>query len=103
MNRFKIIAKIGEGAYSTVYTVRRIEDSELYALKKVKLKNLSDKEKQNALNEVRILASVKSPYVISYKESFIDEVDSTLCIVNEYEKNKLNHEKKINKKIKNKN
>ena len=61
MNRFKIIAKIGEGAYSTVYTVRRIEDSELYALKKVKLKNLSDKEKQNALNEVRILASVKSP------------------------------------------
>ena len=84
MNRFKIIAKIGEGAYSTVYTVRRIEDSELYALKKVKLKNLSDKEKQNALNEVRILASVKSPYVISYKESFIDEVDSTLCIVMEY-------------------
>ena len=84
MERFKIIAKIGEGAYSTVYTVRRIEDSELYALKKVKLKHLSDKEKQNALNEVRILASVKSPYVISYKESFIDEVDSTLCIVMEY-------------------
>ena len=84
MNRFKIIAKIGEGAYSTVYTVRRIEDSELYALKKVKLKNLSDKEKQNALNEVRILASVKSPYVISYKESLIDEVDQTLCIVMEY-------------------
>ena len=84
MERFKIIAKIGEGAYSTVYTVRRIEDNELYALKKVKLKGLSEKEKQNALNEVRILASVKSQYVISYKESFIDELDSTLCIVMEY-------------------
>ena len=84
MERFKIIAKIGEGAYSTVYTVRRIEDNELYALKKVKLKGLSEREKQNALNEVRILASVKSPYVISYKESFIDEIDSTLCIVMEY-------------------
>ena len=67
MNQFKIIAKIGEGAYSTVYTVRRIDDNQLYALKKVMLKKLSEKEKQNALNEVRILASVKSPYVISYK------------------------------------
>jgi NIMA (never in mitosis gene a)-related kinase len=84
MNQFQIVAKIGEGAYSTVYTVRRIDDNQLYALKKVMLKKLSEKEKQNALNEVRILASVKSPYVISYKESFIDEIDQTLCIVMEY-------------------
>ena len=84
MENFQIINKIGEGAYSTVYTVRRIEDNQLYALKKVKIQNLSLKEKQNALNEVRILASVNSPFVISYKESFIDEVDQTLCIVMEY-------------------
>ena len=72
MDNFQILAKIGEGAYSTVYTVRRKSDNQLYALKKVKMKALSPKEKQNALNEVRILASVKSPYVISYKEAFID-------------------------------
>ena len=34
--------------------------------------NLSDKEKLNSLNEVRILASVKSNFVISYKEAFFD-------------------------------
>ena len=84
MENFKIITKIGEGAYSTVYTVRRIEDDQLYALKKVKIQSLSLKEKENALNEVRILASVNSPFVISYKESFIDETDQTLCIVMEY-------------------
>ena len=84
MENFQIINKIGEGAYSTVYTVRRKEDNQLYALKKVKIQNLSLKEKQNALNEVRILASVNSPFVISYKESFIDEADQTLCIVMEY-------------------
>ena len=84
MENFKIITKIGEGAYSTVYTVRRIEDDQLYALKKVKIQSLSLKEKENALNEVRILASVNSPFVISYKESFIDEADQTLCIVMEY-------------------
>ena len=84
MENFKIIDKIGEGAYSTVYTVKRIEDGNLYALKKVKIQSLSEKEKQNSLNEVRILASVNSPFVISYKESFIDETDQTLCIVMEY-------------------
>lgn len=38
----------------------------------------------NALNEVRILASLKSSFVISYKEAFFDETDSTLGIVMEY-------------------
>jgi len=84
MENFKIIDKIGEGAYSTVFIVKRIEDDQLYALKKVNIQKLSLKEQQNALNEVRILASVNSPFVISYKESFIDEVDQSLCIVMEY-------------------
>ena len=84
MNDFKIISKLGEGAYSTVYKVKRNIDNNIYALKKVKLANLSEKEKQNSLNEVRLLASVKSNFVISYKEAFFDEKDSTLGIVMEF-------------------
>lgn len=78
MNDFQTISKLGEGAYSTVYKVRRMVDGNIYALKKVKLLNLSEKEKQNALNEVRILASLKSGFVISYKEAFFDENESCL-------------------------
>ena len=40
--------------------------------------NLSEKEKENALNEVRILASVRSPYVVCYKEVFITENSHSL-------------------------
>ena len=87
MEDFQIISKLGEGAYSTVYKVMRIVDKKIYALKKVKLLNLSDKEKENALNEVRILASVKSNFVVSYKEAFFDEKDRTLCIVMEFADN----------------
>ena len=84
MNDFQIISKIGEGAYSLVYKVRRLIDGNIYALKKVKLINLSEKERKNALNEVRLLASVKSKFVISYKEAFFDEQDNTLCMIMEY-------------------
>ena len=50
---FTIIKKLGDGAYSSVFKVKRQGDEEVYALKKVKMLNLSDKEKENALNEVR--------------------------------------------------
>ena len=84
MDGFEILEKLGDGAYSVVYKVKRKQDGNIYALKKVKLQNLSDKEKENALNEVRILASVKSTFVISYKEAFIEESEKCLCIVMVY-------------------
>lgn len=75
---FQIVARLGEGAYSSVFKVKRLADGIEYALKKVKLGNLSDKEKQNALNEVRILASVDHRNIIGYKEAFIDEPSNCL-------------------------
>ena len=84
MKDFDIISKLGDGAYSIVYKVRRRADNKIYALKKVKMKTLNEKEKNNSLNEVRILASIKSPFVISYKEAFISPEDSCLCLVMEY-------------------
>ena len=69
---------IGEGAYSSVYRVKRIADGEFYALKKVRMQKLSDKEKENALNEVRILASIRHPNIVAYKEAFIDEASQSL-------------------------
>jgi len=42
-------------------------------MKVVKMAALSKKEKENALNEIRILASVNHKNVIGYKEAFFDE------------------------------
>ena len=69
---------VGEGAYSSVYNVRRHQDGKTYALKKVKMGKLSDKERENALNEVRILASVKHKNICAYHEAFIDETSQSL-------------------------
>jgi len=37
MKDFQIISKLGEGAFGTVYKVRRLADNIEYALKQVKL------------------------------------------------------------------
>ena len=84
MDGFKILNKIGEGSFSTVLKVQRKKDGIIYALKRVKFAKLSDKEKSNALNEIRILASINNKNIISYKEAFFDEMDSSLDIVMEY-------------------
>ena len=87
MQNFEIINKIGDGAYSEVFKVRRKIDSKIYALKKVKLKNLKEKEKINSLSEIRILASIKSPFIISYKEAFFTIEDKSLNLVMEFADN----------------
>jgi NIMA (never in mitosis gene a)-related kinase len=66
-----------------VFKVKRLSDGEEYAMKKVKLAKLSTKEKENALNEIRILASVVHKNIIGYKEAFFDEITNQLCIVME--------------------
>ena len=81
---FQILNKLGEGAYSQVFKVIRYSDKQHYALKKVNMSPLSQKERENALNEVRILASIRHPNVIGYKEAFIEDSEKCLCIVMEY-------------------
>ena len=78
MRDFMILQKLGDGAYSSVYKVRRIEDGQVYALKKVKIGAQSLKDKENAINEVRILSSIRHPNVVEYKEAFIDNESQSL-------------------------
>ena len=81
---YEILKKLGDGAYSIVYKVKRVSDQEIYALKKVRLLKLKEKEKRNALNEIRFLASIKHANIIAYKEAFFDENSQSLCLVMEY-------------------
>jgi NIMA (never in mitosis gene a)-related kinase 1/4/5 len=61
-----------------VYKVKRLTDGQLYALKRVKILNLNEKEKDNALNEIRILASLRHQNVVLYKEAFWEEKSKSL-------------------------
>ena len=55
----------------------------MYALKETNVRNLSQQERQEAVNEIRLLASVQQNAAISgFHEAFID--GNRLCIVMEY-------------------
>ena len=81
---FEIIRTLGQGAFSTVFLVKRKKDNKQYALKSIKMENLSKIEQQNSVNEVRILSSIVHPNIISYKESFWNWNNKTLNIIMEY-------------------
>lgn len=83
MDDFEVLNLLGEGSFSSVYKVLRKADGQEYAMKKVKMASLNKKEREAALNEIRILASVDHKNVIGYKEAFFEESEGKLCIVME--------------------
>ena len=84
LNDFNLGKYLGKGSFGLVIIVERKTDNKKYAMKRVRIDKLSEKDKKNALNEIRILASLKHKNIIGYKEAFFDENSKTLNIVMEY-------------------
>ncbi len=70
---FEVLSRLGSGSFGTVFKVRRLVDDNLYVMKNVRIVDLSYKEQTEAINEVKILAQLKSPYVVRYYDSFINK------------------------------
>ena len=43
-----------------------------YAMKEVSMVNCNVKEREDALNEVRLLSSITHPQIVKYYESFVE-------------------------------
>lgn len=74
---------VGKGSYGQVFKVLRKSDENIYAIKRINIKEMQKKSISNALNEVRILSSISSKFIVGYKEAFIENKDE-MCIVMEY-------------------
>ena len=78
---FRIEKLIGKGSYGSVYKVKNLCNDRYYALKKLNLCT-NQYEKVSIINELRILAYHKSPFLIRLKVAYIQ--DYCMCIVTEY-------------------
>lgn len=62
--------------------MRRITDEQVYACKETDVSRMPQQERDDAVNEIRLLASVRHPNVVSYHEAFVDA--NKLCIIMEF-------------------
>jgi NIMA (never in mitosis gene a)-related kinase len=73
---------LGKGSYGIVYKVQKQNTNEIYVLKKIPLKGLSEKEISEVRQEAKILSSINSDFVVKYFDSF--EENNNINIVMEY-------------------
>ena len=104
ISNFEILSQLGKGSFGAVYKVLRKTDNKIYAMKIVNIPNLSQKEVNNSLNEIRILASIHNPHVVSYHEAFYSENTKSLHLIMDYLddsdlENKIISYKKLNKQF----
>ncbi|GLC62909.1 hypothetical protein PLESTB_001958200 [Pleodorina starrii] len=80
--QFKVLKFVGKGSYGSVFLVQRLADGQTYALKEMDVRSMSQAEREDSINEIRLLASVNHPNVTTYNEAFLD--GNRLCIIMEY-------------------
>ncbi|KAG8453844.1 hypothetical protein GDO86_000461 [Hymenochirus boettgeri] len=82
MNKYMKISKIGEGSFGKAILVKSKEDGKQYVIKEIGISRMSNKEREESRREVSVLANMKHPNIVQYKESF--EENGCLFIVMDY-------------------
>ncbi|XP_053315808.1 serine/threonine-protein kinase Nek1 [Spea bombifrons] len=82
MNKYEKVSKIGEGSFGKAILVKSKEDGKQYVIKEIGISKMSNKERAESRREVAVLANMKHPNIVQYKESF--EESGCLYIVMDY-------------------
>jgi serine/threonine protein kinase len=61
---FLFLHEIGRGSFGIVFKVQSLVDNKIYAIKKLDLKNMKDKNVREAMDEVSILRNLDHPHII---------------------------------------
>lgn len=82
MDKYDELKCIGRGSYGSAHLVQLKGTSEKYVIKKIPMELLTEKEKVQSFHEVELLAKLKHPNVVEYKENFV--VGNVIYIVMAY-------------------
>ncbi|KAK2953519.1 putative G2-specific protein kinase nimA [Blattamonas nauphoetae] len=82
MNKYQKVKTVGRGSFGAAILVKHKENGRQYILKEINISQLSKKEKQESINEIKVLSKLRHPNIVSYRESFIEK--GLLCIVMDY-------------------
>ncbi|VTJ74989.1 Hypothetical predicted protein [Marmota monax] len=82
MEKYARVQKIGEGSFGKAILVESTEDGRQYVIKEINISGMSSKEREESRREVAVLANMKHPNIVQYRESF--EENGSLYIVMDY-------------------
>ncbi|XP_009892082.1 PREDICTED: serine/threonine-protein kinase Nek1 [Charadrius vociferus] len=82
MDKYIKVRKIGEGSFGKAILVKAKENGQQYVIKEINISKMSNKEREESRREVAVLANVKHPNIVLYRESF--EENGCLYIVMDY-------------------
>ncbi|XP_059958667.1 serine/threonine-protein kinase Nek1 isoform X5 [Mesoplodon densirostris] len=82
MEKYVRVQKIGEGSFGKAILVKSIEDGRQYVIKEINISSMSSKEREESRREVAVLANMKHPNIVQYRDSF--EENGSLYIVMDY-------------------
>ncbi|XP_020661142.3 serine/threonine-protein kinase Nek1 isoform X1 [Pogona vitticeps] len=82
MDKYTKLQKIGEGSFGKAILVKSKEDGKQYVIKEINISKMSNKEREESRREVAVLANMKHPNIVLYRESF--EEGGCLFIVMDY-------------------
>uniref|UniRef100_A0A671EA40 non-specific serine/threonine protein kinase n=1 Tax=Rhinolophus ferrumequinum TaxID=59479 RepID=A0A671EA40_RHIFE len=82
MEKYVRLRKIGEGSFGKAILVKSTEDGKQYVIKEINISKMSNKEREESRREVAVLANMKHPNIVQYRESF--EENGSLYIVMDY-------------------
>lgn len=72
MDVYEIIKTIGSGSFGQVYLARHKREGKHYVIKRVKTRDMSQKDLENTENEVRLLQKIRHSNIVAYKDSYVD-------------------------------
>ncbi|NWY01836.1 NEK3 kinase, partial [Nothoprocta ornata] len=81
MEQYKVLGVLGEGSFGRALLVHHESSNQKYAMKEIRLP-VSSSNVENSRKEAVLLAKMKHPNIVAFKESF--EADGHLYIVMEY-------------------
>ncbi|XP_023780712.1 serine/threonine-protein kinase Nek1 isoform X8 [Cyanistes caeruleus] len=82
MDKYIKVRKIGEGSFGKAILVKAKENGQHYVIKEINISKMSNKEREESRREVAVLANMKHPNIVLYRESF--EENGCLYIVMDY-------------------
>ncbi|CAJ1381251.1 unnamed protein product [Effrenium voratum] len=81
MRSYKRIQVVGKGSFGCCWLARG-ENGDRCILKQIDVSKMPEKQRLEAANEVKVLSKLRHPFIINYRESYVDS--GLLCIVMDF-------------------